>query len=428
LRPSSRLLFLIAAAMLVVSSVSYGSGFSFFEQGAKATAMAGAFSATADDPSAIFYNVAGIAQQRKAAVMFGGTTVNFSNQFTGDPNDPFTSGTTGHYARHTFVIPNAYAVLPVGQNLTFGVGVFTPFGLRTNWADPWVGRFSSRDANIKTINVEPAVAWQTTDGRLAIGIGADYRRGRVMLNQNIPAYNPFTQRIADVGNAYLSSDWDTAWGWNAGILFKPSSAWRIGASYRAPMTIDFGGTATFTQIKTNTPLDPLAAGLIPPSQNVATAINFPGTAIAGVAYSGWNNWTIEGDVTHTNWSRFKQLDVHFLTTPAANITRVENWKDTYSYRLGMNKDVTPDWSVRFGALYDQNPQPTNVVSPLLPDADRLGATLGVGWRSKSGLFIDATEFVLHFKNRSTNGQSLENFNGSYKTNANLITVDFGYRF
>ena len=84
-------------------------------------------------------------------------------------------------------------------------------------------------------------------------------------------------------------------------------------------------------------------------------------------------------------------------------------------------------SVRFGGVYDQNPQPTNVVSPLLPDSDRIGGAFGVGWRN-AGWHIDATEFALHFKNRSTQGQSLEGFNGSYKTNANLVTVDFGYRF
>jgi hypothetical protein len=42
--------------------------------------------------------------------------------------------------------------------------------------------------------------------------------------------------------------------------------------------------------------------------------------------------------------------------------------------------------------------------------------------------IDLTDFVLHFKKRSTNGISNDNFNGTYKTDANLISVDFGYRF
>src|SRR3954466_5250323 len=87
LRSLAKLWLLITAVLLIVSGAAYGSGFSLFEQGAKATAMGGAFAATADDPTAIFYNVAGIAQQRKAAFMVGGTTINFSNEFTGDPND-----------------------------------------------------------------------------------------------------------------------------------------------------------------------------------------------------------------------------------------------------------------------------------------------------------------------------------------------------
>src|ERR1044072_6390848 len=91
------------AALLLLSSAAYGSGSSLFERGAKATAMGGAFAATADDPSAIFYNVAGIAQQRHASFLAGGTLINFANEFTGDPNDAFTSGATGQYKHHTFV-------------------------------------------------------------------------------------------------------------------------------------------------------------------------------------------------------------------------------------------------------------------------------------------------------------------------------------
>src|SRR5437867_10083131 len=130
---NSRFWLLVVVAALLTSGAAFGSGFSIFEQGAKATAMGGAFAATADDPSAIFYNVAGIAQQRHTTFFTGGTLINFNNEFLGDPNDAFTSGATGQYKHHTFVPPNAYLIMPLGTNLTVGVGVFTPFGLRTNW-------------------------------------------------------------------------------------------------------------------------------------------------------------------------------------------------------------------------------------------------------------------------------------------------------
>ena len=229
MRPISRLL--VPVLSLAVSSTAFAAGFSIFEQGAKATAMGGAFAATADDPSAIFYNVAGIAQQRKTTVYAGGTLINFANEFTGDPNDIFTSGSTGRYKRHLFIPPNVYATVPIGQNLTVGVGAFAAFGLRTNWEDPWIGRFVSRDADLRTKSIEPAIAWQSTDGRFAVGAGYEYRESTVVLNRNSAALNPFSGRIIDTANAYLRSKKGHDNGYNVGILFKPVSTWRFGASY-----------------------------------------------------------------------------------------------------------------------------------------------------------------------------------------------------
>ncbi len=418
----------ISAAILAVSSAAFGSGFAIFEQGAKATAMGGAFAATADDPSAIFYNVAGIAQQRHTEFLFGGTAINFSNDFKGDPTDPITVGAKDEYNAHTFIPPNGYVIVPVGQNVTFGVGFFTPFGLRTDWKEPWVGRFVSRDANVKTLSVEPALAWQTSDGRIAIGVGAEYRRSHISLNRNNPGFNPLTGRIIDTANAFLNSSWDNAWGWNAGVLFKPNDHWRLGLSYRADMTIDYKGTAHFTQIPTGTPLDPIVAAQLPPDQGIKTSIDYPAILIGGIATSFGNGWDVEGDVTHTTWSRFQALAVSFNTTTALNFTRPQNWTDTYSYRLGLNKKANADWDVRLGVLYDKNPQPLSGVGPLLPDADREGATFGLGYHHGPWI-IDLTEFALHFKTRSTNGVTQnDNFHGTYKTNANLVSANFGYRF
>jgi len=415
----------VIAAFILVGGSAFGSGFSIFEQGAKATGMGGAFAATADDPSAIFYNVAGLAQQRHTAFSIGGTFINFSNEFIGDPNDAFSSGARGFYKHHTFVPPNAYAVVPLGGNLTFGVGLMTPYGLRTDWDNPWIGRASSRDANIKVVSVEPALAWQSSSGVFAVGGGVEYRRGRVILTSNVLEKNPFNGRISDVAGNFLSSSWKSGTTWNAGVLFKPGT-WRIGAAYRGDMDLKFDGDLTVTQIPTGVAaFDALVKAGLPPNQGVKTTIPFPAVASIGIATTAIPNWDFELDVTNTTWSRFKSLTVNGNTSGVL-ISRAENWKDTNSYRLGANHMVNPTWDVRFGVLYDENPQPVEAVSPLLPDADREGATFGVGYH-KGPFIIDATEFVLHFKRRSTNGTSSD-LNGTYKTDANLVSLNLGYRF
>ena len=415
---------------VATSVTAFGAGFSIFEQGAKASGMAGAFVATADDASAIFYNPAGIAQQRELQVLAGATFINFSNEFNGDPNSEYTAGTSGKYDRHTFVPPNMYVSKGFGQNLTVGVGVFAAWGLRTDWADPWVGRFVSRDADLKTTSVQPTVAWQTSNGRFAVGGGVEYRRARVILNQNIalPFVNPFTGRVTDIGNARLASDYGDDIGWNLGVLFKPSDRLRFGASYRSDMDIELDGEADFTQISTgNAQLDAAVAATFPQDDTINTVFPFPAVAAVGVAFSPSERVDVELDITHMTWSRFEALSVDFTNQPARNFVRVQNWDDSSAYRLGTNIEATPNWDVRLGAVYDENPQPVESVSPLLPDADRLGFTFGAGWHH-GPFIVDAAAFVLHFKDRSTQGHNAEGFNGTYETDAMLWSFNLGYRF
>lgn len=423
----NRILILTAMACLTGTS-AFASGFSIFEQGAKASGMAGAFVATADDPTAIFYNPAGIAHQRELTVLGGGTFINFTNEFTGDPNNAFTSGTEGKYDRHLFVPPNMYAIMPIGENLTIGFGTFSAFGLRTDWQDPWVGRFISRDVDLKTVSAQPTIAWKNSSGTIAIGGGIEYRRARVTLSRNNGALNPFNGRFTDVANGYLSSDWDSDWGWSAGVLFKPNENLRIGVSYRAQMDIDLKGTADITQIPSgNAQFDAFVATQLPPDQNINTSIPFPAMTAIGIATSAIENWDIELDITMASWSRFETLLVNFETTPVANINRPQNWEDTMAFRLGANRHIGDEWQVRLGAVYDQNPQPVEAVSPLLPDADRIGITFGFGWQ-KGPFIIDVSEMILHFKDRQTGGVNPDQFEGTYKTDATLLSVNFGLRF
>jgi long-chain fatty acid transport protein len=412
----------------LLATSAFGSGFLIPEQGAKASAMAGAFAATADDPSAIFFNPAGIAQQRELSVLAGTTLINFTNEFTGDPNSAFTSGVEGKYNRHLFNVPHMYGVMPIGENLTVGVGVFAAFGLRTDWADPWAGRHLSKDADLKTTSVQPTIAWQTSDGRLAIGGGVEYRRARVILNANQMALNPFTGRIIDTVNARLESEYGSDIGYNVGVLYKPSERFRLGLAYRSDMEIDLDGEADFTAIPSgNSQLDAIIQSQTPPDQGISAAFPFPSMISAGIAVSPREDWDVELNVIRTNWSAFDALTVEFDTTPSANFTRVQDWEDTNSYRLGVNHHATDQWDVRFGALYDQNPQPTERVSPLLPDSDRIGVTFGTGYKT-GPWHLDWSLLVLHFKDRSTGGVNEAQFEGEYETDAILWTVDLGYRF
>lgn len=425
-----RALAVLSIILGVFATTAFGSGFALYEQGAKAVSLGGAFAATADDPSAIFFNVAGIAYQRQTAASVGSTVITFAAEFTGS-NDEFPGpDTTAFWEDHIFTPVNAYFVMPLGENMTIGYGQFTPYGLRTDWEDAqtFPGRFISKDANLKTQSIQPSFAMKTPDGRFAWGAGIEYRLAHVTLARNIGAPNPFTQGISDIGKVRLDSDWNGALGWNVGLMFRPNDSWSIGASYRAAMEIDFDGTADFTQLLTGFPqFDAAAARLLPRDQDMSLTLDFPANAYLGVAHQLTPTWRIEADLGYATWSKLKELLVDFRDPTTPDLVAPQNWDDTYTYRLGANHQVTSRWDLRFGMYYDENPQPVESVGPLLPDSDRWGPSFGVGFKSKHW-HVDVTELYVVFKDRDTKGRNQDNFNGVYKTTANLLSFNLGYTF
>jgi long-chain fatty acid transport protein len=427
-----RIPFLALILTVLVSWSGFASGFTFFEHGAKASALGGAFAATADDPTAIFYNVAGLAYQRALGASFGATFVTFgASDFEGDPNSPYPGGNVREqFESHTFIVPNAYAVIPIGENATFGIGQFTPVALRSDWENPsrYTGRFISQDANIKSLAIQPSFAMKMAEDRFAFGLGLEYRAVHLSLEQNLPRFNPFTGRIADIAHARLDSDWNSGIGWNAGIMYRPNAAWSIGVQHRASLDIDFEGEADFTQISTGNPqLDAAIAAQLPPDQGMEANIEFPSVTSVGIATTKIPNWRVEFDVVQTGWAVFDELRVEFLQTPANNIVVPEHWEDSLSYRLGGSRPVTPNWEVRLGAVYDETPQPIESMGPLLPDADRYGVSFGLGYK-RGPWSVDVSEFALFFAERGNEGRNHNDYNGTYQTNANLFSFNLGYTF
>jgi long-chain fatty acid transport protein len=107
-------------------------------QGTAASAMTNAFSAQADDPSALHYNPAGMTQLQGVQLMAGalasGGTTNFTSltgaTASGDRNGSAAWPPPGH----TYITANlkSLGVTALGD-LSVGVGLTVPFGSLTRW-------------------------------------------------------------------------------------------------------------------------------------------------------------------------------------------------------------------------------------------------------------------------------------------------------
>lgn len=417
-----------ALSLALASAEVQAAGFSVFEQGARGMGFAGAYTAQSQDPSAVFHNAAGIAFLKGKRLYLGGTLVKPSSDFTGA--DPFPgAGRTETGDVGVIPLPALYYSQQFTDRLSFGLGVNTPYGLKTQWAEPdtYSGRYISLMADLKSVSINPVVAYKIED-RLSVGAGLDVRFSKVTLARRVPAVNPFTQKVIDVAEVNLASDWNTGFGFNLGVLAKPTEKLSVGASYRHKVNVDYTGTATFNQISSgNATLDGLVKGTLPQgAQALETGIEFPGIATFGVAYA-LNDWTLEADLVWFQWSTFDRLSLKFADRPDLSEVIPEEYGNSLQYRFGLERRFSDRLAVRGGYFYDASPAPAASVSPLLPDADRHGFALGASF-TRGSLSLDVASWYLRFKERSTEGLNRDHYDGTYKSSAITFGASLGYSF
>jgi long-chain fatty acid transport protein len=421
----------VVAVGLLVASPAFSSGFQVMTQGAKATGMGLAFAGVADDPSAIFYNPAGIGFQDHFSVM-GGAAVLGRDSATFVGANPYPGvGAVGSVQNQVFALPNLYVVVPLTAELKFGLGIDAPYGLGLRWNAPevWSGRFISQNVVIKTTDINPVFSYNLLP-ELSIAAGADYRFSGVQLERNTAAIDPFTGAAVDVAHTKLYSNLTSngAWGYNAGIMWKPSPAIGVGASYRSKITVNYDGTATITPRPTGDAVfDQLVATQIPFGVHpVATQIVFPASINTGIGVNLGGGFTLAGEADWTEWSDFKALNISFPDGLLPPLNRATNWNDSWAYRAGLEKTFGT-FAIRIGYYYDNTPQPTRDVGPLLADNDRNVYTAGFGYNTPQW-GIDVGGAYIKFKQRNVLTDSSDNFFGIYKESAWAAVGDLRISF
>jgi long-chain fatty acid transport protein len=426
---------LLAGALLVaalaVAPRGYAAGFALYEQGARANALGGAFVAQADDPSAMFFNPAGNAFNEKFTI-YGGAflIVRPTADFTGANPYPGT-GNTATMSSAAYWIGNGYGVMPIKPgSINVAVGFWTPFGLGVPWQNPdsFSGRFISQRADLRQVALSAQISAKLADW-IAIGAGPEIRLSDVKLSQNVGALNPFTNRFTDVGHLSLISEGTPVkWTWNAGLLIKPCDRFRMGVSYHGHVDFNYSGTAELYQISTGYPqFDAAVASKYPMNKPLpgSTTLQFPAILTFGLSYDLSPTLTVNVDANYTYWNVFKETVITIQGLPTKQIEH--GWADTWTFRAGLGWQASNKLWLGGGFIYDQTPQPDFDVGPLLPDANRTGATIGFGYQIDKMLRIEMSSLFLWFHKRTTTTNE-NNFNGTYNLFAILPGISIKSTF
>ena len=450
-------------------------GFGIYEHGTCAMGRAGTgVAAPCADGSAIFFNPAGLAGLAGSHATVGVTLIDVHGGFTGDVLRQQTD-----IDNPLIPVPQVYITHSPTPKLGVGVGVFAPYGLQTRWPLSFDGRFAGYDNILRSIYIQPTVAYQVTPW-LALGGGLDIALGKVELNQRldlaeapvptslgVPAGTVFGQfGIApgtDFAKARLEATKTTVTAHWGGII-KLNDRLSIGGRYLMHATFDYEGTAEFTQVLTNlivpadlpvgsftipagTSVDALLAA--PPSlggldlfntvladQAVSTTLRNPEQVVFGLAYKLRPDWTVFGDYQFTRWGkRFSQISLNFQN-PLLNDVLYQNYKNTNGFRLGAEWVKDAKWTFRGGYLYHQGAAPPETVTPLLPEGNRNEFTGGVTVKLGKGLTGDvAYQFIKQNDRRGRTRQPAGTAvpttalnNGVYTFFAHLFGMSLSYTF
>ncbi len=359
----------------VVAVEGHGAGFALLEQNASlaGNAFAGT-AAVAEDASTVFLNPAGLTQLRGIQAVGAVHGINVSTKFSGSGSSTVPVGLlgtgTGGDAGDFAVVPNLYFSVPAGEKLAFGLGINAPFGLKTEYEDTWLGRFQGIKSELKTINVNPSLAFKVSD-MISLGVGINWQRAEAELTNALLIPGPAE------GRALLEAK-DDAWGWNAGALFQLGSDMRLGLAYRSKIDYTLEGSVSVTSI----------AGAAVTSFAAEAGITFPDIATLSLLQKYGEKWELLGDLSWTHWSEVARVNIINRSNGTVADQLVFNFNDAWRVALGVNYYLDERWTLKGGVAFDESPVDDANRTVRLPDSDRLGVSVGAKYRFAGAGAVD----------------------------------------
>jgi len=358
--------------LVFLPSVVLGSGYAINEQSTRVIGRGGAFAAQADDPSAVYYNPAGIVQlegtQVSAGLNFVIPTATFKSSTDSSTLNTYVGKETD-VDDAVFVIPNFYITHKATDQWSFGFGTFSNFGLGTDWPDDWEGRFliGGTDADLKTFSLNPVIAYRPIP-KLSLSAGL------VIQYLDIELKNKrFTGTALEPDQKLEGDSWEV--GWNIGALFWLTDEIRLGASYRSRVDHNIEGKFNISGI-----LD----------TGIKADLELPSILFLGVAWT-WNDLTLEFDGHWTEWSTYEKLEVSLDT--GSSILSEKDWENVWAYRFGAEYKLNKIVDLRAGLVFDESPIPDQTLDVLVPSGDRWLFTAGLGVHCNKWTFDFAYNFL-----------------------------------
>jgi len=411
----------IAAVWTLQASAN---GFCLADQDAFAMARGEAFVATADNPSAIYYNPAGITQLQGGNLR-GGLYGIYLDPSYRPPATALNAGQVYYDENNFAAAPQFFGTYtPEDCPLSFGFGVYAPFGGNIKWPDDTGFRTVATQGSLTYLTINPVVAIKPLS-TLSFGAGLMANYANLDFQQGLRPNTRFP-------NFYKFDGEGWSFGYNLGVLWQPIEQLSFGASFRSSADVTFKGQAEYELFTAG-----VAQSSIPAQMN----LTFPLEVVGGLSYRPTPKWNLEFDADYTDWSSFgktaiNQPEIPPLVGPTPSPVTFD-WQASWMFEFGATRYLAKGWHVSAGYVFSENSVPDSYYTPLAADLDRHFISVGAGHKGRHLDFDVAYQFGYGPGNTVTGSQPSSPIgasttrhpaDGTYDFISHAVLVTLGWHF
>ncbi|PPA31649.1 long-chain fatty acid transporter [Aeromonas jandaei] len=414
---------LIAATIALATGQVHAAAFQLNEHSASGLGRAYAGEAAiADNASVLARNPAAMTTFDKMTFSVSGTYIKPDVDVNGNLSTPLgkVPSSESGIAPSAFV-PATYFIQPINDKLAWGIGLFSNYGLSTEYPKNFPAGAAAGDTELVTFNINPNIAYRINE-HFSVGAGINAVYGEAELNRYAGSLGALASLPADYRIAHLKGDtW--GFGWNVGTLYEVNENNRFALTYRSKVNMsfdgDFSGSTTTTKGAT-----------------VDGNLELPLPAQAEFAgYHRLNQqFAVHYSVNWTDWSAFEELKA--TSSQCANgvcLQKDEKFKDSVRYSIGGTWYINPSWEARMGFAYDNTPIEAEYRSLSIPDSDRVWYSAGATYHINTDMSVDFGMAYLDGKEVDVS-EGLRNhtdtlrWQGTSHGNAFLASAQFNMKF
>jgi long-chain fatty acid transport protein len=294
-----------------------------------------------------------------------------------------------------------YTFTPKDSVLSYGLGVYAPYGLSLDWEDPSF-RNAAQNGRLLYATINPVVAWKV-HRTFSIGIGPTINYSEATLEKGVGIVPGDQFRFHGHGHDY---------GFNAGALWQPHEKFSFGVNYRYLTTINYRGES---EVK------PLFA-----PRGTSASFRFPQYVAGGVSFRPTEKWNVEFDVDWTDWDNVNEAV--FKNTSFGNVPFVLNYTSGFLYEFGVTRKLPKGYFASIGYFFSENSSPDKYYNPIVPDGDLHLGSCGFGHKGERWDWALAYHFATNGDGRVVKGSPAGIADGTYKTFNQAVNLSASFKF